>query len=181
MNAGGTWAKSDDTWSGITETSTAFAVGAATVVPNAANSSIHGSGFIGGGQIGCNYQASVWVLGGEADFQYTGLDTTRTAVSVALTTIVPGNISESFSSHWLSTIRGRLAYASGAWLLYGTGGLAIANVSYSHLICFPTAAIPICNTASSSSTRAGWTAGAGLEWIGASRPSTLCQSRRHHE
>ena len=137
--------------------------------PAAANATISKAGVTGGGQVGCNYQAGWLVLGLEGDVEYTGLNANRAAVSLGNTnggpaTIIPGNISESFSSQWLSTVRGRLGFASGAWLYYATGGLAIANVSFADQVCLPSAATPTCNTASSSNTRTGWAAGGGIEW-----------------
>ncbi len=169
-NAGGGWARDSVTWTGVTEGATAFAAGAATVIPGAANATSNGSGFVGGGQIGCNYQTGALVFGLEADAQYTGLKGSRTAVSLGNTnggpaTIVPGNVSESFDAKWLSTFRGRAGFASGPVLFYATGGLAVANVSFADQICFPTAAVPICNTASSNNSRLGWTAGGGIEWM----------------
>lgn len=167
--AGGNWGDSAFSWTNITEAPTAFAAGAATVLPAAADARLRSSNFTGGGEIGCNYQTGIFVVGVEGDIEYTGLSANRTAVSLGDTnggppTIVPGNIAESFSSNWLSTLRGRLGIANGAWLFYGTGGLAIADVSYSDQVCFPAAALPTCNTASSSGTRTGWAAGAGIEY-----------------
>ena len=111
-NAGATWGRSDTTWTGITESPTGFAAGAATVIPAAANARFGNTGFVGGGQVGCNYQNGSLVLGVEADAQYTGLNVTRTAVSLGDTnggppTITPGNITENFQSRWLSTARAR--------------------------------------------------------------------------
>jgi outer membrane immunogenic protein len=179
VNLGGVTGSDKDRWSGITETGTAggtgvlattgFAVGAATVLPAAANATLNGSGLTGGGQLGCIVQGGYWVWGAEADFQYTGLDGSRTATSLGNTnggpaTIVPGLISESFNSHWLSTIRGRLGYALGPVLFYGTGGIAFADVHSADQVCFPNAGIPGCNTASSNETRIGFAAGGGIEW-----------------
>jgi outer membrane immunogenic protein len=179
VNLGGVTGSDKDRWTNITETpagaggagaTTGFAVGAATVLPAAANATLNGSGFSGGGQLGCIFQSDSWVWGAEADIQYTGLDSTRSATSLGDTnggpsTIVPGQITESFSSRWLSTIRGRLGYAIGPVLLYGTGGVAFADVHYADLVCFlGGAGIPGCNTASSNETRIGFAAGGGIEW-----------------
>jgi outer membrane immunogenic protein len=170
LNLGGDVARSNFSWSGISEGGTAFAAGAATVIPEAANATLRSSGVIGGGQVGCNYQTGVFVVGLEGDFDGTGLRNSRSAVSLGNTnggppTIVPGIINESFRSNWLSTVRGRVGIANGPWLFYGTGGLAIANVSFSDQLCFPTAGTPICNAASSNNTRTGWAAGGGIEWM----------------
>jgi outer membrane immunogenic protein len=169
-NAGGVSSRVEDRWTGIVEGPTAFAVGAATVLPAAANADFNRGGFTAGGQIGCNYQTGAFVFGGEADLNYTDIFGSRFAVSLGNTnggpaTIVPGNIAESFSSKWLSTIRGRAGIASGAWLFYGTGGVAIASVRFDDQLCFPTAAIPACATASLSDTRVGWTVGGGVEYM----------------
>jgi len=165
LNAGAATANSDDMWSGIAESATGFAVGSAAAFPAAANATLHDTGFIGGVQVGCDYQTGAIVFGGEADIQYGGLDATRNTASAAGPGLGSGNITESFSSHWLSTARGRLGFANGAWLFYGTGGLAIAKVSYSDQICFPGTTPLNCTAGASDSTRAGWTIGAGLEWM----------------
>src|SRR5215470_1317580 len=174
VNLGGVTGRDRDNWTRITETGdvgapgggslSGFAVGAGTVIPAAADGTLNGSGVTGGGQIGCIVQSGVWVWGAEADIQYTGLSGSRTATSVGTGTIVPGQISESFSSHWLSTVRGRVGYATGPVLFYGTGGVAFAGVNFADQICFPTAGFPGCNAASSNSTPVGFAVGGGIEW-----------------
>jgi outer membrane immunogenic protein len=169
-NTGASWGNSNFSWTNITENpAIAFNPGAATVLPEAADQSLDKAGFVAGGQAGCNYQPGWLVVGVEADFDYSNLRAGLSTVSLGNTnggpsTIVPGNISESFSSDWLSTVRGRLGVASGAWFYYATAGLAVTKVSFSDQVCFPTAATPTCNTASSSGVRDGWVAGAGIEW-----------------
>ena len=87
-------------------------------------------GFIGGGQIGYNYQfgglgASSVVAGLEADAMYTDINRTI---------IVPGPTSpavlNSFHSqlNYLGTVRGRLGLAFDRTLVYATGGLAYGDV-----------------------------------------------------
>ena len=81
------------------------------------------AGFTGGGQAGCNWQMNAFVLGGEADVQYTGLDGSHDALGGTTT------IHEDFRSRWLATFRGRLGWLiNPSMLIYGTGGLAVANV-----------------------------------------------------
>ena len=62
--------------------------------------SIDASGFIGGGQIGANWQSGALVLGIEADFQGSGIEETRTIGIVSATASMP----------WFGTLRGRLGY-----------------------------------------------------------------------
>jgi hypothetical protein len=116
------------------EAPTAFAAGAATVLPAAVNADYSATGFVGGGQIGCNYQMGSFVLGGEADAQYTSFRGSRGAVSLGNTnggpaTIVPGIIAESFESNWWQPFRGRAGFTTGPILFYVTGGAAWANSS----------------------------------------------------
>src|SRR3954468_4153832 len=81
-NVGGGWARNRVTWGGIVEAPTAFATDAATVIPAAANADFSATGFVGGGQIGCNYQFNSFVIGAEVDADYTGFRATRAATSV---------------------------------------------------------------------------------------------------
>jgi hypothetical protein len=108
--------------------------GAAAI--NSQTASINNSGVIGGVEGGCNYQVSPrFVVGVEGDWQGTGLSgSTNGAVNFAGTS---NPWTESWSNHWLATIRGRAGYAAGPWLFYVTGGGAFANVSFSDAISFP--------------------------------------------
>jgi outer membrane immunogenic protein len=120
------------------------------------------SGFIGGGQIGYNYQISALVLGVEADFDgahVRGSSTIQTAVA----TFAPGVFSAGSTLNWLGTARARLGFTPvDRWLVYATGGLAYGADQHSYLGSYPLLAQ---NVASSQTiVRAGWTLGAGLEW-----------------
>ena len=167
LSGGGAWANTD-----IDYSASLFgfngAPGAAFL--NAGTSGrLNTSGFTGGGQIGYNYQVGPVVWGLEADLNYTGLSGTR---NIALNFSPIGvNITDPFTqtmqSNWLATFRGRLGYATGSLLFYATGGLAVANVSYTDFAFFP--ASNSTNAASSSGTRTGWTVGGGAEWMIAPR------------
>lgn len=99
------------------------------------------SGFVGGGQIGYNFQAlgSRWVYGVEADIQYVDLGSSsrsfapgsytfvsRTGLSNGLAFAPPPAtvLSASDSVDYFGTVRGRLGYSVDNLLLYGTGGFA---------------------------------------------------------
>src|SRR4051812_40726841 len=129
-NVGGGWARDRVTWTGINEAGAAFSGGAAPGIPAAANADLNGTGFVGGGQIGCNYQFNTFLLGAEVDAQYTGFRATRNTTSLGTATIVPGTISESFESKWLATFRGRAGFVMGPALFYVTGGAAIADAKF---------------------------------------------------
>lgn len=105
-------------------------------------------GFLGGGQIGFNTQFNWLVLGLEGDFSWTGIKSHGTdLLGDALTA----------NTQWTSTVTGRIGAAFDRLLVYGKGGLAIARNQDS----LTDLAL---NTSSTTLTRTGWTAGAGLEY-----------------
>jgi outer membrane immunogenic protein len=157
LNAGGAWAKSDFLWS-----SQMASVAVNNQINAIAPTTFRPSGFTGGGQIGFNYQAGPIVWGGEADLEYTGLSANRSVTYLGVLNGLPNTINQSVESKWLATLRGRLGIANGPWLAYATGGLAISRVSYNDFEIFSNNGQIF--TASSSATKAGWTAGGGIEW-----------------
>ena len=164
LNAGGVWGNTDIDYR-ASDFGFSGPAGAA-LLNSVASGKVESSGFTAGGQIGYNYQFGRTVLGVEADLQYTDLSGSR-FVSLTVPPALGGPLidtfSQSMSSKWLSTLRGRLGFANGPWLLYATGGLAVAEVSYTDVGFFPF--LPSTNAASRTETRAGWTIGAGAEWM----------------
>jgi outer membrane immunogenic protein len=135
------------------------------------NGNSHNGGFIGGAQIGYNYQVTNWLFGIEADIQGMLENSNFTA-----STSVIGNnglpvttqLDGSKQLDYLGTVRGRLGFlATPTLLLYGTGGLAYGGVTSSASISQANQNAPTFGStaASVSETRTGWTAGAGLEWL----------------
>jgi outer membrane immunogenic protein len=141
----------------------------------ASSNSFNLNGWLGGGQIGFNWQTGVFVGGLEADIQGTGqkggLDLVCPAGICAapfgIVALFPGGpVSESFSQklRWFGTVRGRLgATFVPTVLAYVTGGLAYGEVQSDLLVSGTNAAVPVTAAFSSTSTRTGWTIGAGLE------------------
>lgn len=120
-----------------------------------------GSGFTGGGQIGCNYQTGAFVWGVEADFNGSGLKETDTA-SFDAGNIAPFTQTVTKDVSWFATFRGRLGYTWDRLLVYGTGGLAVARYKSTY---FRMNNEPNGTTFGSDSwTSTGWVAGAGLEY-----------------
>jgi outer membrane immunogenic protein len=104
-------------------------------------------GIAGGGQIGCDYQfASNWLIGIQGMFD--GAD-------------VNGDhhfLDETFHTHvrWFGTVTGRLGFlVTPSLLIYGKGGVAFVG----HHDSFD------CCRGDFESTRTGWDAGVGLEWM----------------
>jgi outer membrane immunogenic protein len=108
-----------------------------------------GAGFLGGGQIGANYQWNrVLVLGVEGDFNWAGVKGSgNDSLGDAIAT----------DTQWTSTIAGRVGAAFDRLLIYGKGGAAFARDrnSFTDLAG---------NGTSRSVTQTGWTAGVGLEY-----------------
>jgi outer membrane immunogenic protein len=91
-------------------------------------------GFVGGGQIGYNYQIGSFVVGLETDLQYADLGK-RFTYDAGLDEYV-----EDDSDDWFGTVRARAGVAFGQALVYATGGFAYADDAN------------------------GWTVGGGLEY-----------------
>jgi outer membrane immunogenic protein len=135
---------------------------------------VHTSGFIGGGQLGCNYQfAGNWVIGFDGDFDWGNVKGDRSgSVTVSdgtVTTAAAGTLS--VKTEFLATATVRLGYAWDRFLFYGKGGVAVAHDKY-NLTTTATETIlgdPLSPFSSdfffnTTERRIGWTAGAGIEW-----------------
>jgi outer membrane immunogenic protein len=125
-----------------------------------ASASINSSGFVGGGQIGYNFQFSgPFVLGLEADIQASGL---KGELALAATLGNNGLSANAGSkTDYFGTVRGRLGYAGIERLLvYVTGGYAYGNTKSYYSIVTPGPVL----AGSTSSTRSGWTVGGGMEY-----------------
>jgi outer membrane immunogenic protein len=119
--------------------------------------------FVGGGQVGYNWQTGAWVFGIEGDFQGTNLKREFVCCGPLAPQIffVPGDII-SVKNNWQASIRGRLGYAWDRFLVYATGGGAFANIKAT--VALQNFFGPAALVASESDTLTGWTVGAGFEW-----------------
>ncbi|RBP16740.1 outer membrane immunogenic protein [Roseiarcus fermentans] len=135
------------------------------------------SGFIGGGQVGYNWQTGSFVLGAEADFDGSSLSKTYSYTStpfgsvvngVALPTTLVGDslsVSAKSSLDWIGTVRGRVGFVAtpdNRLMIYGTGGFAYAGGS-SNLNVYDATQGFYWN-GNPSSSRSGWTIGGGVEY-----------------
>jgi outer membrane immunogenic protein len=125
------------------------------------------NGVIGGGQIGYNWQMSNWLVGLEADFQ--GSDEKGSSTTICLACGNGGNdITANLTQrlNWFGTVRGRAGIlATPTVLLYATGGLAYGQVETGGSLTGATNLVPLATVVfpGTSSTRVGWTLGAGVE------------------
>ena len=113
-----------------------------------------GSGFAGGGQIGCDYEfGGGFVIGIRDQLDYTSNKRSGTIASGTLAGTVVN-----FNNQWFDTLTGRIGYAvQPQWLLYFQGGAAWAHTSTD----FSGAGI----AGQTSNSRTGWTIGGGVEWM----------------
>jgi outer membrane immunogenic protein len=124
-------------------------------------------GFVGGGQVGYNYQIGQWVIGVEADLQFADMNKSRTGDVVTLVPAVgnPGIVGFRGASNsnfggidWFGTVRGRLGYAIDRMMIYGTGGFAFGGADNNTNDGFDSF------RSHNDSTRTGWAAGGGIEY-----------------
>jgi outer membrane immunogenic protein len=121
-----------------------------------------GTGVVGGGQIGCDYQVTPnWVVGIQGMFDGADLKGSHVAPFA-----YAGDTTETFSSKtdWLATLTGRIGYAvSPQALLYVKGGAAWVHSHYSDADPSAVPIVPYLGVA--SATRTGWTLGGGSEYL----------------
>jgi outer membrane immunogenic protein len=122
------------------------------------------TGFVGGGQIGCDYQfGSNWVVGAEGRGAWSSLKVTRNSTLTFLRTgaTVPAQFTT--TTDFLASATGRLGYVygGGLWMSYLRGGAAWTHDKYDEAFVLP-GGPPVDPAATSN--RAGWTIGAGMEW-----------------
>jgi outer membrane immunogenic protein len=130
------------------------------------------SGVIGGAQLGYNWQVGSLVTGLEADIQGSGIKGSTVRSSLINHQGLPEDPSNFLSSDqklsWFGTVRGRLGVTvTPDLLLYGTAGVAYGEVNNSanqHFLAFFDGKF-LEFPASARKTKAGWTAGAGGEWM----------------
>ncbi len=140
-------------------------------------------GFMGGGQVGINAQTGGFVFGAEGDFDGVtnnnhGQTTFFSLPPTGLTTGSTVSVRNSSSANWVATLRGRAGFAWGPTLVYGTGGVAWADLRDSARFTYAptvTPAVvaanpgvafgPFSNGGSNSGVQTGWTAGGGVEFL----------------
>jgi outer membrane immunogenic protein len=124
--------------------------------------------FIGGGQIGGNYQIGQFVIGGEWDFDWAANNNNNNGV------IIPGigNIVVTNNNRWITTVAARFGWAINHWLLYGKAGGGWVGNSNVTLTNLTTGVSFSCNTFNNFNTfnnncgnsTGGWLVGAGFEY-----------------
>jgi outer membrane immunogenic protein len=123
------------------------------------------SGVVGGVQGGYNWQNGSAVYGFEADFSGTSLNTSMNAgfscPNFPCSVFAPPPTAHATSSiDWFGTLRGRLGFANGPVLLYGTGGLAYGKVDLASTFSVEGLSV----SSQTTSIRTGWVGGGGIAY-----------------
>jgi outer membrane immunogenic protein len=160
VNAGQAWADADfkttpgGLWNLVPADAAAFQA--------ATSKTLELDGFAPGVQVGYSAQINRMVFGFEVDLASVGADSRLTGAIAG--TGITTRIQQAEMS-WMATMRGRLGVAMDRLLIYGTGGLAIADWDVSiYLEGAGDEAF-----FGRSSIRTGWVAGAGFEYAFDSR------------
>jgi outer membrane immunogenic protein len=130
--------------------------GVVSAISGFTSANLNVTGYMLGGQIGCDYQlAPNWVVGVEGAASGGNIGG---SIGVA-TPGLPGD-SATFkeTTDLLTSATARFGYAWNNWLVYGKGGAAWASDRYSAFDAMATYDFE------GLETRFGWTAGAGVEW-----------------
>jgi outer membrane immunogenic protein len=110
------------------------------------------TGFVGGGQVGCDYQISSWVFGVQGMFDWADVNGSHSVPGTG------GFTSLSTDDKWIGTATGRIGYTvQPAILVYAKGGAAWTRDDLS--------ASFVGGSDSATADRMGWTAGGGLEYM----------------
>jgi outer membrane immunogenic protein len=138
------------------------------------STSHNSSGFVGGGQIGCDYQfAPGWVLGVEGRAAWSSLKASNAGIVTNVVTGVTLPSQFTVRNDFLASATARLGYSFvNPWLFYVKGGAAWTNEKVDDAF---TRVDGIAVDPRTSSTRTGWTVGTGVEWAFAPNWSTTLE------
>jgi outer membrane immunogenic protein len=132
------------------------AVGPGSVAGTITFNDDNNDGFVGGGQIGYNYQFGSFVVGVEADIQWADLGGSNG------TATFPGSWATGYAFEpagaaggvdWFGTVRARAGVAFDRALIYATGGFAYGGADDNNDFF-----------SNNDDIRTGWTLGAGAEY-----------------
>jgi outer membrane immunogenic protein len=117
--------------------------------------------FLGGGQVGGNYQIGAFVIGAEAAFDWFANNNNSGNGTTVAVLGVPTVLRASANDRWLTTVAARFGYAwdhalfygkaGGGWV--GAGNFAVTNVTTGASVAL-----------NNNNTNTGWLVGAGVEY-----------------
>jgi len=109
--------------------------------------SVNGTGWLGGGQVGYNFQTGRFVLGVEGEYSFANVKYD--------TALFAGNLT--LKNDYYATVAGRLGYAFDSILVYGKAGVAWARDKWD-------GNDGAGGTVTGNFNRQGWVIGAGVEY-----------------
>ena len=149
-NIGGGWSR--NTWTD-------------TILLTSFNNGGNNGAFIGGGQVGVNYQVNNFVIGAEWDFDWAANHNNGSGV------VTPGGdvIGVNVNNRWITTLAARFGLAVDHWLFYGKAGGGWVGNNGLTVTDLTTGFSFTCGTASTLTTNCGrstggWLVGAGFEY-----------------
>jgi outer membrane receptor protein involved in Fe transport/opacity protein-like surface antigen len=125
----------------------AFGTNTVTASGGGGSASVKEPGFLGGAQVGANYQTGPLVWGFEADYDASTQNKSLPAG------VLTGSTSQ---TPWFATLRGRVGMAFDRYLVYATAGGAAGELR--SIVNIPA------GSTNTTVTYGTWTAGAGLEY-----------------
>jgi outer membrane immunogenic protein len=135
----------------------------AAVVGGSGTGAGNATGFLGGGQAGCNWQSGTIVYGLEGDVDYFHSNPQFANNTNTLSDgVTPFTVAQSVRTDFFATLRPRIGIAADRNLGYITGGVAFSNASYTQSYADGLSP-PGTGAATGSKSLTGWTVGAGWE------------------
>jgi outer membrane immunogenic protein len=113
-------------------------------------------GFVGGGQLGYNWQIGSFVIGAEADIQWADIGNNNNNLFVPGVGFVAGGNNNGMD--WFGTVRARAGVAFDRFLVYATGGFAYSDNNRNSVF------VPGVGFVDNGGSNTGWTVGGGVEW-----------------
>jgi outer membrane immunogenic protein len=139
---------------------------------NTFRSGTNPDGLVGGAQGGYNWQVRSLVFGIEADISFTDWDESVTVFDSEVDTVdglIEGEGAFGTAStdiNFLASVRGRLGYAFGNVMVYGTGGVAWADAEARARMVFTDGEVEISDQSRKEDLDGfGFVAGGGLAWM----------------
>jgi outer membrane immunogenic protein len=130
--------------------------------PALGSNSVSASGGLAGAQAGYNWQNGSVVYGVEADIAGLGLKSSMNTTLQSFFIPAPTAVTNS-NLDWYGTVRGRLGWAAGPMMFYGTGGLAYGRTSLNSTLTDNLLLTTL--NSQTSSVKTGWAAGFGVEYL----------------
>ncbi len=148
----------------VVDQSSYYALTNLAILNEAGQSTAQSTNLMGGIEAGYNKRAGSFVYGLEGDFDFSpikNISAVNGAFFIGDSTTAPFSVTQNLAVNWLVTAHPRVGMLlNPQWLIYGTGGVALADLSASFSY---TDYYPGHESASTHKTELGYVAGIGSE------------------